>query len=706
MPPRSKSSTAGKAPGVKDNRSGRMSFSSRTGKNTVGDNTKQSSTSFIAAEITGKFTGNARGFGFVSPKAAGLDDIFIPPHGVGQALDGDIVTCVITKVADEENGTGHRTTGKIIAVTERNALVGAFFAQNAPREEQGIQGFIRPVETKIPHIFSVPPKTVRRLGLVDGHRVLFLVDKPAKGNSTRGNASYATANVTEIIGHINDPGTDVLSLVVQAGVPYKFPQAALDEADALPYEVSEEDCNGRLDLRDATTFTIDGEDTKDIDDAISFEELPDGNIRLGVHIADVSHYVKPGTALDEAAFERGTSIYLADRVIPMLPHKLSSGICSLLPNVDRLAISCIMTVTPQGNVIDYEIAKSVINSKRRFTYDEVQEMLELSVGDGLASPANSESCKADEHNWHSLAQAMDALRATLRKNRDTAGALDFNLPESHIRVDETGTPISISPRFRTHATAIIEEFMILTNETIAVHALERELPFVFRTHEPPGHDRVVKLATLVKSLGFSAPQSAEQPSVLQRLLAKTQNSTAAQAIATAVLHALPQARYTATDPTHYGLASDGYCHFTSPIRRYADLQVHRQLFHRQTQTDIPAICVQCSTTERIAEHLEREVEALKKVQFMQSQEGQTFDGTVSGVTAWGVYVMLPNTVEGLIPWENLARHHFKFQKDTATYIRALKKGSRKTVLRHGAEVSVRLSQVNEDEMKIIFAIRP
>jgi len=670
-----------------DSRSGQMSFSSRTGID-------------IATEIQGKFTGNARGFGFVSPKSGEgrSEDIFIPPHATGGALDGDIVTCTVTKMqTDDENKPS--ITGKITGIVERGALVGSFFITDA-------QGYIRAVESKIPHTFAVPPKTVRRLGLVDGHRVVFYVDKRdsgLKGKQLRRFSSDSREaplrsngqdncvagswhiNVTEIIGHINDPGTDVLSLVIQAGVPYKFPQATMDEAEALPWEVSDEECRGRLDLRTAAIFTIDGEDTKDIDDAISFEQLPDGNVRLGVHIADVSHYVKPGSALDTAAHDRGTSIYLADRVIPMLPHRLSSGICSLLPNVDRLTLSCIMTVSAHGEVTDYEIAQSVINSKRRFTYDEVQEIL--------------------DHGEDETFSAMDHLRATLRQNREAKGALDFNLPESQIRVDETGAPISITPRYRTNATGIIEEFMILCNETVAAHALRHELPFVFRTHEPPSSDKITRLATLVKSLGFSVPVNAESPKILQRLLKKTGKTAQAQAIATAVLHSLPQARYTNYDPTHYGLASDGYCHFTSPIRRYADLQVHRIIKSpRQPWENLPVICAQASTTERVAEQLEREVAQLKKVQFMSALEGQNFDGVVSGVTAWGVYVTLPNTVEGIVPYENLARHHFKFDKDTATYIRVLKKGSKKMVLRHGVELSVRLARVDVDDLKIVFSV--
>jgi ribonuclease R len=491
----------------------------------------------------------------------------------------------------------------------------------------------------------------------------------------------------------------VLTLVRQAEIPYKFSETVNAEAANVPDVVTDAELVGRLDLRNELIFTIDGDDTKDIDDGISFAVNGDGSIKLGVHIADVSHYVKELSALDESALSRGTSVYLADRVIPMLPHKLSSGICSLFPNVDRLTLSCVMTVNSQGHVTDYEILKSVINSKKRWTYNEVQNILD---GEEI------------ESDWRKIFTEMNNLREILRKKREAKGALDFNLPEAKIRVDETGKPISVELYPRNNATGIIEEFMILCNETVAAHFLAREIPFVYRTHEAPGADKLAKLSDITQHLGYTIPKSANSPVALQRLLEKTANTSAAQAIATAVLHSLPQARYTPNDPTHYGLASQAYCHFTSPIRRYADLQIHRiikawlssESLNRFNEI-LPAVCAQCSQTERAAEALEREVEQLKKVQFMASQTEDIFSATVSGVTPRGVYVMLANTIEGIIPFETLRGNKFVFDKEKFLYIRKGQKKSKNKqadiILRHGDKINVRFVQALEDERKIIFA---
>ena len=620
--------------------------------------------------IEGKFVGNTRGFGFVVAEGG---DVHIPPSFVAGAMHGDIVRCKITK---EEN-----RTGKIMEIIERSTMVGTFFTQ-------GSLGFVNPVETKIPYTFSVPPKTVTRFGLADGHRVLFSVDK--RHDSSDG--AIHPCFVTEIIGHMHDPGVDVLSLVYQANVPYKFSDEVMAEANAMPEMVTEAETIGRLDLRHENIFTIDGDDTKDIDDAISFDLLPDGNIRLGVHIADVAHYVTENSALDESALTRGTSIYLADRVIPMLPHRLSSGICSLFQDVDRLTLSCIMTVSPAGHVLDYEIAETVIRSKKRWTYNEVQEILDAPSSD-------------EDH----IFLAMDKLRATLHGKRAAKGALDFNLPETKIRVDEAGKPIAIESRERTRATGIIEEFMILCNETVAAHFLKLEAPFVYRTHETPSAEKLARLSELTSRLGFKSPKNADSPLALQRLLAVTSVTDAAQTVAIAVLHSLPQARYTPDNPAHYGLASQAYCHFTSPIRRYADLQVHRIMkawLNKESlvcfDQKLHEVCAQCSKAERIAETLEREVEQLKKVQFMAGQEGGIFEATVSGVTGWGVFAMLDNTVEGLVPIENLKRNGFAFDKEKTVYVKAGRKKKEATTLRHGEKITVRLVEASVDDRKITF----
>jgi ribonuclease R len=620
-------------------------------------------------QITGKFIGNERGFGFVQHE--GGEDIFIPPHAVFGALHGDEVLC---KTEEKEQEAGNRVAGKILEIIRRAPMVGTFFAD-------GKQGFVRSTEKKIPYPFAVPPKTIARFGLADGHRVIFSVDKKNKHDE-----GLTACFITEVLGHINDPGVDVLTLVRQANVPCEFPEDVLEEIKKIPSEIMPHEFENRRDLRGEFIFTIDGDDTKDIDDAISFAKTDDGFL-LGVHIADVTHYVREGSAIDASALCRGTSIYLADRVIPMLPHTLSSGICSLFADVDRLSLSCIMTVDANGNVTDYEITPSIIRSKKRFTYTEAQSILD--DGD------------------NELINSMDELREILREKRQKRGALDFDLPEAKIRVDENGRVISIEPYPRNNATGIIEEFMILCNETIATHFLSRKIPFVYRTHDAPSAEKMKGLQNLLLNHGLGRKKLTPTSETLQRIIAAAKKSPASYAISTAILQTLPQAAYTSSSPMHFGLASDAYCHFTSPIRRYADLQIHRIIKEEASLSpeDLSAVCAQCSRTERVAENLEREVAELKKVQFMANKEGQAFDAIVSGLTSWGVYIMLNNTVEGMIPTANLLKHRYKFNKEQNLYETKRRKGEKAKILLHGSPVRVRLVQANEEERKLTFVLQ-
>ena len=692
--------------------------------------------------VKGKFIGNEVGFGFVVQEDPKAEDIFIPPSFTWGALHGDGVLCRIRENKSEDRGpskasesisskkkgrrtskalrqlppktpdTTQRQSGEIIEITERKPLLGTYYTV-------GQEGFVRPMEKKIPHAFSVSPKSRNRFGLVEGHRVIFNTPKPKmavdkKGNSkAKGEHRFASGHytlscqVTEVLGHIHDPGVDVLTLVRQYNIPHVFPEDVLTQGAAMPEEISPSDIKGRLDLRDEYIFTIDGEDTKDIDDAISFTKTPAGQWQLGVHIADVSHYVQAGTPIDLEALNRGTSVYLADRVIPMLPHKLSSGICSLFPGVDRLTVSCIMNVDMQGNVTSYELVSSVINSKRRFTYEEVQEILESE------SPFDNE----EENPDRALFAEMDKLREVLYQKRRTKGALDFDLPEAKIRIDEEGHPISIEPYQRNQATGIIEEFMILCNETIASHAIKHSTPLIYRAHDAPAADKLARLKGTAESFGLNLPY-APGPLAIQHLLETAHSSPAYYAIAMAALTSLPQALYTPDSPKHYGLASEAYCHFTSPIRRYADLQVHRiikQMIHSYPKkqaneqcdlatiedTSLHFISAQCSRTEREAEALEREVAQLKKIQFIQGQKGQTFEGIISGITPWGVYVMLPNTTEGFIPNHYLKKMGYAHNKDTNRYTDK----RTKTSLVMGAMQNVRLVSTDEDDRRIVFALQ-
>jgi len=735
------------------------------------------------AEVVGKFIGNERGFGFVVQEDPMAEDIFIPPSMTGGALHGDEVLCRLTVKKPERAPVkkgrrtpkalknpapappeGGRQTGQIIEITHRKPLIGTYFTI-------GNEGYVRPIDGKIPYVFTVSPKTRNRFGLADGHRVVFLAHKPKpSGDDTRRRrpvieeSGYGTAlpcSIVEVMGHIHDPGMDVLTLVRQFDIPYQFPEDVMTQAAALPDVITEEDIKGRFDLRSQHIITVDGEDTKDIDDAISLTQTPDGSYKLGVHIADVSHYVKPGTPLDEEALNRGTSVYLADRVIPMLPHRLSSGVCSLFPGVDRLTLSCMMTVDSEGNVLEYEIAPSVINSKRRWTYNEVQGVLDASrqhksveersdaaaqVWTASASPCDDDGVPCYTPNDKVLFLAMDNLRGVLSQKRHKRGALDFDLPEAKIKVDETGHPISIEPYQRSQATGIIEEFMILANETIAVHCQSNNIPLIYRAHDAPAPEKFAMLAGIAKAMGFTIPGHSKGlvvsksesrgfgncpptrpgPKAIQRLSETAESSPAYHALAMAVLTSLPQAIYTPDSPKHFGLGSDAYCHFTSPIRRYADLQVHRIIkkalennadgavisapgitaSSQDAKGSVPdwealtSISAQCSRTERAAEALEREVAQLKKVQFMQGQEGKIFEGTISGITPWGAYVMLANTIEGLIPSQHLKSHGFTYDKDKNRYVNK----HRREAMPMGANITVRLSHANEEERKLNFAL--
>ena len=684
--------------------------------------------------LKGQFVGNQEGYGFVVIEGQS-EDIFIPPSYTNTALHGDEVLCRVipkkepdvrlSKNKSRRNPkakrlqqpkvveTTKRITGEIIEITNRKSLLGTYFTS-------GLDGFIRPLENKIPFLFTVSERNRIRFGLADGHRVLFNAKKPRKQREDRPMPTtqhIMPGQVVEVLGHVHDPGVDVLTLVRQFNVPYVFSEEVINQVAAIPEEIKPGELKNRKDLRQEYIITIDGEDTKDIDDAISLEKTADGNFLLGVHISDVSHYVKPDTPMDVEALNRGTSVYLADRVIPMLPHKLSSGVCSLFPGVDRLTLSCIMTVDNQGTVINYEITPSVIQSKRRFTYEEVQEILDTDTNLRKSRRQLSEKsvalsrlsrCVVDDDFRESyepenqLFANMDNLREILSQKRKKRGALDFDLPEAKIRVDENGKPISVEPYNRNRATAIIEEFMILCNETIASHAIRTELPIIYRTHEPPSQEKLARLQGVAQGFGFHLQGS--NINAIQQLLESTKTSPAYYSIAMATLTSLPQAYYTPDSPKHFGLASENYCHFTSPIRRYADLSVHRMLKNETCDiaqnTSLHGVAAQCSRTEREAEALEREVAQLKKVQFMTKDIGKAFVGNISGITPWGLYVALDNTIEGLIPYKLLKAHGYAHNKDKNRY--EAKKG--RDALSMGQKMHVQLLAADVEERRLIFTL--
>jgi len=637
--------------------------------------------------MIGKFIGNERGFGFVTFED-GPADIFIPRHFTAGALNGDMVEVRRESGVQDMKGPA----GRVIKLVRRFPIVGTYIKNSSG-------SYVVPINKNVPYRFTVSLPIIKTHNLTDGMSVLFSVDK-------RHNALYGEmpCYIVEVLGHKNDTGVDVLTLIRQARVPYEFSDEVLEEIEALPNEVFETDLTKRKDLREDLIFTIDGDDTKDIDDAISIEVTQEGNYRLSVHIADVAHYVQPNTALSESALERGTSVYLADRVIPMLPARLSNGICSLFPNVDRLTLSCVMIVDKKGKVRKHRIFTSVIRSKRQWTYQEVQNILD--------EPEGAEY-KENGTDWRSVFKLLDEFRQVLLEKRKLRGALDFDMPEAKIEVDDNGRPVSIELYPKNQATGIIEECMILCNETIAKHFLSRKFPFVYRSHETPDAKKFKELKTYLRNYGLANTLvKPYRPTAVQRVLTAAEGTPAAVAVHIAVLRTLPQACYSHTSGKHFGLASTGYCHFTSPIRRYADLQIHRIIKSILRGEDaynlyidvVPEVCKICSRTERTAETLERDVADLKKAQFMANKEGQTFDAVVTGVTTRGIYVTLPTTVEGMVPIATLTNLHYFYDEENETFEQDKHSPLSVKTLRHGTKVTVRLEEVNERERRLKFTL--
>ena len=587
-----------------------------------------------AKRITGTFQANIRGFGFVMVEGED-EDIFIPGENVNGAFQGDEVECIITGAPG-----GKRKEGKIVRIVSHQVkkIVGLY-------EKSKSFGFVRPDNQRYLKDIYIPAG--KEKGAMDGHKVV--VELTSYGQEH----AKPEGKIVEIIGHVNDPGADILSIVKDYDLPTEFPEKVLNQAVRVGKDVSEADCAGRLDLRDWQMVTIDGEDAKDLDDAVSLT-MKDENYQLGVHIADVTNYVQEKSALDREALKRGTSVYLADRVIPMLPHVLSNGICSLNAGEDRLALSCIMTVSPKGEVIDHQIAETVIQVDKRMSYTGVSKVL----------AEEPEALKEDE-DFVPMIQKMQELSTILRERRGKRGSIDFDFPETKIELDEKGKPINIKPYERNSATKIIEDFMLLANETVAEEYFWREVPFLYRTHEVPDEEKIKKLSTFINNFGYHIHVHDEvKPKEIQKLLSEIEGSDAENLISRLTLRSMKKAKYTTECVGHFGLAAKYYCHFTSPIRRYPDLQIHRIIkenLHgglspkRADHYDaiLPDVAVQTSAMERRAADAERDTDKLKMAEYMEQFVGETFDGVVSGVTAWGVYVELPNTIEGMVSINNM-----------------------------------------------------
>lgn len=599
-----------------------------------------------AAYIEGIFLGHPRGFGFVNV-GEGEEDIFIPEEKTNLAMDRDRV-----QVAVSENETGRRREGTVVKILERGCreIVGTYQKNNH-------YGFVLPDNPKLSQDVFV--QSGHAMGAVTGDKVVVIITD--YGSRRKG----PEGKIKEILGSSGDPATDVLSIVKSLGIPTEFSDKVIRQAERVSQQLIPGDFQGRKDIRDWTMVTIDGEDSKDLDDAVSLT-WEDGVYHLGVHIADVSNYVQGGSAMDREALRRGTSVYLADRVIPMLHERLSNGICSLNAQEDRLALSCLMDLDAEGCVIGHEIAETVIRVDRRMTYTNVQKILDRS---------DPEICKEYEELCP-LFEKMEELSALVRKRRQEKGSIDFDFPESKIVLDEQGKTVSVEVYEHNRAMELIEDFMILANETVAREFCEAQIPFVYRTHESPDPDKIEELLTFLHSQGISVQKEKEKisPREIQKILREVQGQPNEALVSRLTLRTMQQARYTVECTGHFGLASQYYCHFTSPIRRYPDLQIHRIIKDKlrgrmnQEKKDLYAgildeVCALSSSAERRAEEAEREVEKLKKAEYMLNHIGEILEGTISGVTGWGLYVELPNTIEGLVHISTLSDDYYLFDEE-------------------------------------------
>jgi ribonuclease R len=633
--------------------------------------------------ITGKLQVHQKGFGFLLPEAEGEKDVFIPSSSMNGAMNGDKVLVQITR----EDLNGKKREGEVREVLERSnsKIIGVY-------EDSRNFGFVVPEDTRLNQDIFISKKD--RNGAKDGDVVICEIVKWAdKRRSPEG-------IVKEVLGRKGDKGLDILTIIKKYGLPEEFSEKVLNYAENIEEEIDSKEYARRKDLRNLRMVTIDGEDAKDLDDAVSIERLDNGKFRLGVHIADVSHYVREKNPLDKEALKRATSVYLIDRVIPMLPKKLSNGICSLNPKVDRLALSCFMVIDKNGKVIQHEIEESVIKTSERMTYTDVTKILENN---------DEELIKRYDYLVDDF-KAMEELCNILREKRIKRGAIDFNFEESKIILNDLGKPIDIKPYDRAIANRIIEEFMLVCNETIAEHMFWTNLPFVYRIHEEPDEEKLEKFKEFVYNLGYIVRWGQEaHPRALQDILEKVKGKKEETVVSTLLLRSMMQAKYSPECVGHFGLAAKYYCHFTSPIRRYPDLQIHRiikeQLNGKIDEkragrlTNIVEIASkQSSEMERLAQEAEREVDDLKKAEYMQERIGEEFTAIISSVTSFGLFAELPNTIEGLIHITALDDDYYIYDEAHLCLI-----GERtKKVYRLGDEIKVKCTRVDIDNREVYF----
>ena len=636
--------------------------------------------------VRGKFIGHAKGFGFVAPETEGMDDIFIPPHEVNGAMNGDSVLVKVTG-----SSSGDRREGTVTRVVERKTskVVGTYQANKG-------FGFVVTDDKKLPMDIFIGKGD--SLDAVDGHKVVAeITEWPSDTKS-------ATGMITQILGHRNDPGVDILSIIHKHGIEVEFPQEVLDQANKISDEVLESELVNRRDLREETIVTIDGADAKDLDDAISVVKNDDGTYTLSVHISDVSHYVQENTPLDAEAYERGTSVYLTDRVIPMLPHKLSNGICSLNPHVDRLTLSCEMKIDGNGKVIHHEIFESVIRTTERMTYTDVYKILE----------EQDEELRTKYAHIVPMLKNMAALAKILKQKRTDRGAIDFDFKESKILVDENGWPSEIVIMERTVSEKLIEEFMLAANETIAEHFHWMQVPFIYRIHEDPKEEKLQRFFEFLTNFGIVVKGAGNKvhPRALQEIVESIAGLPEETVISTMLLRSMQQAKYLDESLGHFGLSTEFYTHFTSPIRRYPDLIVHRLIrtYLLEKDTSGPTIAHWEARMREIAEHTsererrsveaERDTESLKKAQYMLDKIGEEFEGVISSVTNFGMFVELENTIEGLVHVSMMTDDYYRFDDRQMMMI-----GERSAKqFRLGDEVTVKVTAVKPEESTIDFQI--
>jgi len=666
-------------------------------------------------ELRGIFRGNQKGFGFVKIEDM-ENEIYVSRGDTKDAIDGDEV---IVKLLENQNREDKNPEGKIVKVVShsRDTIVGTF-------QKSKNFGFVVPDDKKMNTDIYVSKKNSKKAK--NNQKVVVQITKYPQGNKS------AEGKIIEIIGHSNQAGVDMLSLIKEYNLPYEFPEKVIEEAKSIKQEIAKKDIPNRLDLREKEIFTIDGEDAKDLDDAVAVEKLENGNYLLNVSIADVSYYVKEKSLLDKEAIIRGTSIYMLDRVIPMLPKELSNGICSLNQGEDRFAITVFMEINASGKVVSSDLKKSMIHVTRRMSYKEVQAI--LNVIKCQTSNSRIEEDNILQKNEYQNKQKnnieevlpkkqiekllkecqsylthfsnMAELATILKQRRKAAGSLNLDIPESKIILDENGIAVGVQKYENYFSNEIIEQFMLTANETIAEKFYWLEAPFIYRVHEVPDLDKVKELNQFLWSLGYKIRPVQEQvyPKAFAQVLEKVQGKKEERVVSNLILHTLKVARYEAENKGHFGIASKYYCHFTSPIRRYPDLFIHRiisKYLEKDYQLEPEEVekyneqaiqyAQSSSEREKIAQKVEREAEDMKKVEFMQDKIGKEFDGIISSITSFGIFVELENTVEGLVKWEDLGDEYFIFDEKTKTAI------GEKTKIKYQIGMSIHIEVIRADK---------